>query len=379
MTERLSAPAGIARAAALLRDGHLVAFGTETVYGLGADATNPTAVAAIFDAKGRPHFNPLICHYPDADSAFRDVVADPLAHRLAAAFWPGPLTLVLPRRVTCRVALLAGAGLDTLAVRVPRGDPVQALLRAVARPVAAPSANRSGQVSPTTPAHVLDGLAGRIAAILDTGPCPVGLESTVLDLSAGAPFILRPGGVTEEAITAVIGPVSHALTPAQAESTRTLRSPGLLVSHYAPTLPVRLDAASPAPHEAHLAFGPPDPAAALTYQLSLHRNLPEAASRLFEGLRSLDREAPSHGLTAIAVAPIPPTDLGRAINDRLQRAAAPRPQLRRARPRRNLNVGDRPQIGRSAPPHPTRAADLDVGDADRRRCEIPRFIERDAR
>ena len=260
MTELLNGDAGIARAADLLRHGHLVAFGTETVYGLGADATNPAAVAAIFDAKGRPHFNPLICHYPDADAAFRDVVANDIAHRLAATFWPGPLTLVLPRRITCRVALLAGAGLDTLAVRVPRGDQVRDLLRAVAGPIAAPSANRSGQVSPTTPAHVLDGLAGRIAAILDNGPCPVGLESTVLDLSAGAPFILRPGGVTEEAIAAEIGPVGRGLTPGQAEQTRTLRSPG---PAWSPTTPQHSRFASRQLNsnasEALLAFGPTNP------------------------------------------------------------------------------------------------------------------------
>jgi L-threonylcarbamoyladenylate synthase len=195
LTELLASDAaGIARAAELLRAGQLVAFGTETVFGLGADATDARAVAAVFDAKGRPHFNPLICHYPDADAAFADVEAPELALRLAAAFWPGPLTLVLPRRITCRVALLAGAGLETLAVRVPAHATALALLRAVGRPVAAPSANRSGQVSPTTAAHVLEALGGRIAAILDSGPCPIGVESTVLDLTGRRPFLLRPGG-----------------------------------------------------------------------------------------------------------------------------------------------------------------------------------------
>ena len=328
MTEALTAPTGIPRAAQLLHDGHLVAFGTETVYGLGADATNPTAVAAIFTAKGRPHFNPLIIHYPDASAAFKDVVATPLAHRLAAAFWPGPLTLVLPRRITCRVALLAGAGLDTLAIRVPRGPQVQALLQAVGGPIAAPSANRSGQVSPTTPAHVRDGLDGRIAAILDSGPCEVGLESTVLDLSSGTPFILRPGGITEEAIVAALGldsgPIGRGLTPGQAETTRTLRSPGLLVSHYAPTLPLRLRAAT-AGDDALLAFGPIPIPARLSFQLSATADLTEAAARLFEGLRWLDTEARRQGLPGLAVAPIPDHGLGRAINDRLERAAAPRP------------------------------------------------------
>ena len=324
MTERLPADAaGIARAAALLLAGELVAFGTETVYGLGADATNGRAAAGVFEAKGRPHFNPLICHYPSADSAFRDVEPGNLAQRLAARFWPGPLTLVLPRRVTCRVALLAGAGLDTLAVRVPAHPAALSLLRAVGRPVAAPSANRSGQVSPTSADHVLDGLDGRIAAVLDSGPCPVGVESTVLDLSAGQPFLLRPGGVTQEAIEAEIGPVGRGITPGLAESTRTLRSPGLLVSHYAPRLPVRLNVESARASEALLAFGP-SAEARLTFQLSARGDVAEAASRLFEGLRWLDRAAPSAGLCGIAVAPIPEAGLGRAINDRLQRAAAPR-------------------------------------------------------
>ncbi len=323
MTEALAAPAGIPRAAALLQAGQLVAFGTETVYGLGADATNPTATAAIFTAKGRPHFNPLIIHYPDAAAAFRDVVANDLAQRLADAFWPGPLTLVLPRRVTCRVALLAGAGLDTLAIRIPSGEHVQSLLQTIGGPIAAPSANRSGQVSPTTAAHVRDGLDGRIAAILDTGPCRVGLESTVLDLSNSQPFILRQGGIPEEAIVDLIGPVGRGLTPGQAETTRTLRSPGLLVSHYAPTLPVRLAATTPG-DDALLAFGPTPPPARLIFQLSPTANLAEAASRLFEGLRWLDAEAQRQGLPGIAVTPIPNEGLGRAINDRLERAAAPR-------------------------------------------------------
>ena len=325
MTETLTADAaGIDRAAALLRAGQLVAFGTETVYGLGADATSNTAVATIFDAKGRPHFNPLICHYPDADSAFAHVAGDGMARALAAAFWPGPLTLVLPRLVTCPVALLAGAGLETLAVRVPAHAGALALLRAVGRPVAAPSANRSGAVSPTTAAHVLAGLAGRIAAVLDTGPCKVGLESTVLDLSAGAPFLLRPGGIPAEAIEAIVGPIGRGITPAAAERPRTLRSPGLLVSHYAPGLPVRLDASAVTAGEALLAFGPPLPGAGMVAQLSAARDVTEAAHRLFGALRMLDEEGRALELEGIAVMPIPDDGLGRAINDRLQRAAAPR-------------------------------------------------------
>ena len=323
MTARLTGVDGLAEAARLLQAGELVAFGTETVYGLGADATDNHAVARVFDAKGRPHFNPLICHYPDADAAFRHVEPGPLARLLADAFWPGPLTLVLPRLVTCPVALLAGAGLETLAVRVPAHPAARALLETVGRPVAAPSANRSGQVSPTTADHVLAGLEGRIAAVLDTGPCPVGLESTVLDVTAGAPCLLRPGGVTLEAIEALIGPIGRGITPAAAETTRNLRSPGLLVSHYAPALPLRLNATAPEPHEALLAFGAA-PAAALTYQLSAASDLVEAAAALFAGLRWLDAEAPTHGLTALAAMPIPHEGLGLAINDRLQRAAAPR-------------------------------------------------------
>ena len=317
--------AGIAEAARLLRAGELVAFGTETVYGLGADATQNAAVARVFDAKGRPHFNPLICHYPDATEAFRHVEPGASALALAAAFWPGPLTMVLPRRVTCPVALLAGAGLETLAVRVPDHRDALALLRAAGVPVAAPSANRSGQVSPTTARHVLEGLEGRIAAVLDSGPCPVGVESTVIDLAAGAPCLLRPGGVTLEAIEAVLGPIGRGITPEAAEMTRNLRSPGLMVSHYAPALPVRLRAAAADPGEAMLAFGPGSGGdAAALFQLSATGDLVEAASRLFDGLRRLDAEGARLGLRGIAVAPVPETGLGLAINDRLQRAAAPR-------------------------------------------------------
>ncbi len=322
MTQRLHP--GDGAAAALLLAGELVAFPTETVYGLGADATSNTAVAAVFVAKGRPHFNPLICHYPDADSAFRHVTAGTWAATLAAAFWPGPLTLVLPRRITCPVALLAGAGLDTLAVRVPAHPAALELLRQVGRPVAAPSANRSGGVSPTTAAHVLDGLDGRIAAVVDGGACPVGVESTVLDLTGSSPFLLRPGGVPAEAIEALVGPIGHAITPAEAEHTRTLRSPGLLVSHYAPNLPVRLDATTVDADEALLAFGPPLPGAGIVFALSGARDTTRAAARLFAGLRWLDAEGVRLGLRGIAAMPVPSAGLGAAINDRLQRAAAPR-------------------------------------------------------
>jgi L-threonylcarbamoyladenylate synthase len=323
-TERLDAArfnadrSGIARAAALLRAGALVAFGTETVYGLGADATNERAVARIFEAKLRPRFNPLICHYPDAEAAARHVAFDARAWILTRALWPGPLSLVLPRRNDCPVALLTGAGLDTLAVRAPANVAAQALLRAAARPIAAPSANRSGQVSPTTADHVLHDLDGRIDAVLDCGPCPVGVESTVLDLSGEKPFLLRPGGATVEAIEALIGPVGHG--PAGS----ALRSPGMLASHYAPQLPVRLNAQTIAANEALLAFGPPLPGAGAAFQLSLARDLIEAAARLFSGLRHLDAEGNRLGLLGIAAMPILDAGLGLAINDRLTRAAEPR-------------------------------------------------------
>ena len=323
MTETLS-PAEVGRAAALLREGALVAFPTETVYGLGADARNARAVAGIFEAKGRPHFNPLICHYPDAEAAFADVRADERSRAVAARFWPGPLTLVLPRRPECTVDLLAGAGLDTLAVRVPDHPLALALLRAAGRPVAAPSANRSGEVSPTTAAHVLAGLSGRIAAVLDDGPCAVGVESTVLDLTGAGPVLLRPGGVPVEALEALLGPIGRALPLAAAAASASLRSPGMMLSHYAPGLPVRLGATTVATDEALLAFGPALPGAAVTWNLSETGDLTEAAARLFAGLRWLDAEGSAGGCRGIAAMPVPEAGLGAAINDRLARAAAPR-------------------------------------------------------
>lgn len=325
MTERLTDdPAGIAKAADLLRAGDLVAFGTETVYGLGADATNAIAVANVFAAKGRPHFNPLICHYPSGDAAFRHVAASQTARRLAEAFWPGPLTMVLPRRRDCPVAQLAGAGLTTLAVRVPGHLAARNLLEAVNRPIAAPSANRSGGISPTTAAHVLVGLDGRIAAVLDSGPCSVGLESSVLDLTQALPVLLRPGGVTREAMEAIIGEVRLGLSVDATLPQPNLRSPGMLLSHYAPNLPVRLDATSAGADEALLAFGPALRGPAAIFQLSESGDLTQAAARLFDGLHELDRLGAAHGLTRIAVMPVPSTGLGLAINDRLKRAASPR-------------------------------------------------------
>ncbi|MDO9502002.1 L-threonylcarbamoyladenylate synthase [Falsiroseomonas sp.] len=322
MTRLLADPA---EAAALLRDGALVAFPSETVYGLGADAWNGRAVAAVFEAKGRPHFNPLICHFADAGAAFAEVVADDRARALAAAFWPGPLTLVLPRRPSCRVDLLAGAGLDTLAVRVPAHPTTLAMLRAAGRPIAGPSANRSGQVSPTTSAHVLAGLTGRIAAVLEGGDCAVGVESTVLDLTGPGAVMLRPGGVPAAAIEAVIGRIGRPLPLAAADATRSLRSPGMLLSHYAPALPLRLDATAVEASEALLAFGPrPLPGAGALWNLSPGGDVAEAAARLFAGLRWLDAEGQRLGLRGIAAMAVPPEGLGEAIADRLARAAAPR-------------------------------------------------------
>jgi L-threonylcarbamoyladenylate synthase len=320
MTELLSAtPEGIARAAALLRAGDLVAFGTETVYGLGGDATNAAAVAAIYAAKQRPAFNPLICHYPSADAAFEDVEPNGIARALAGAFWPGPLTLILPRRARSRVAMLTAAGLDSLAVRVPAHADALALLAAVGRPVAAPSANRSGRVSPTTAAHVLAELGGRIAAVLDSGPSDVGVESTVLDLTGARPVLPRPGGLTLEAIEALCGPVERPLGRGAARE--AIRSPGQMGSHYAPSRPLRMNAVSVAPDEGLLAFGPPLPGAAAVYQLSAAGDLAEAAARLFDGLRWLDA---AEAVGGIAAMPIPDRGLGLAIADRLRRAAAPR-------------------------------------------------------
>jgi L-threonylcarbamoyladenylate synthase len=321
---RLLSPGEVGEAAALLRAGELVGFPTETVYGLGGNARDGRAVAAIFAAKGRPHFNPLISHFANAEAAFAEVRADERARAVAAQFWPGPLTLVLPRRPDSRIDLLAGAGLDTLAVRVPAHPLARRLLGLAEVPVAAPSANRSGAVSPTTAQHVMDGLGGRIAAVLDGGACPVGVESTVLDLTGAGPVLLRPGGVPVEALEALLGPIGRPLPLSAGTATETLRSPGMLLSHYAPGLPVRLGATSVAADEALLAFGPALPGAAITWNLSAAGDLQDAAARLFAGLRWLDAEGAARGCTRIAVMPVPEHGLGAAINDRLARAAAPR-------------------------------------------------------
>lgn len=312
--------ASVTRAAELLRAGELVAFPTETVYGLGGDATNERAVAAIFAAKGRPQFNPLISHVLGPDEARHFVAWTDTADRLAARFWPGPLTFVLPRAKGSAIALLTTAGLDTVAIRAPSHPVAQALIRAAGRPIAAPSANRSGAISPTQAEHVAQSLGDRVPLIIDGGACLVGVESTVLDLSGNRATLLRPGGATREAIEAVIGPIAVSDALPSGDSAR--KSPGQLASHYAPSRPVRLDATSVGPDEGLLAFGPaPLTGAMMTLNLSPTGDLAEAAANLFAQMRALDRP----GIGRIAVMPIPETGLGLAINDRLRRAAASDP------------------------------------------------------
>jgi L-threonylcarbamoyladenylate synthase len=310
---RAATTAAVAEAAKLIRQGQLVAFPTETVYGLGADAGDDDAIAAVFAVKDRPTFNPLIVHVAGLAEAERLVAFDERARRLAAAFWPGPLTLVLPRRNDSSLSLLVSAGLDTVAVRAPRHPVAQALLAACRRPVAAPSANRSGAVSPTTAQHVVESFGERVAMILDGGPCPVGIESTVIDLTGAQPALLRHGGIPGEEIEAVVGPM---LSPGQESLPMegAPRSPGMLQRHYAPRLPLRLNVAEPRRGEALLAFGP---VGAGSRNLSPAGDLREAAANLFAMLRELDRSP----YTGIAVSPVPDRGLGRAINDRLQRAA----------------------------------------------------------
>jgi L-threonylcarbamoyladenylate synthase len=305
----------IAHAAELLRAGRLVAFPTETVYGLGGDATNERAVALIFAAKERPRFNPLIVHVPGLAEAEALAVFDERARAVAARFWPGPLSLVLRRREKSGLSLLASAGLATVALRAPSHPVAQEVLRAAQRPIAAPSANRSGRVSATMAAHVVAELGDRVALVLDAGPSPIGLESTVLDLSGAVPALLRPGGVPAEELCALLGPLAApAVGPA--------RSPGMLASHYAPSLSLRLEARTARPGEALLAFGGAAPSGFReVLWLSRAGDLAEAAANLFAMLRALDRPE----FTGIAVMPIPEQGLGRAINDRLRRAAAPRP------------------------------------------------------
>ena len=293
-----------------------MAFPTETVYGLGAVATNDAAVGRVYRAKGRPAHNPLIVHVADLAGARAIARFDERAERVAAALWPGPLTLVLPRADGAPLSRVATAGLDTVAVRIPAHPVARALLEAVLLPLAAPSANPSGLVSPTTAAHVAADLGAAVDLVLDGGPCPVGVESSVLDLSREAPRLLRPGGLDRAALERLVGPLAgHAdeMLP---------RSPGQLASHYAPRLPLRLEALEIGPGEALLAFGPdPPPGGVAVRNLSPAGDPAEAARNLFAMLRELDASRAE----GIAVMPIPAEGLGEAVRDRLRRAAAPRP------------------------------------------------------
>jgi L-threonylcarbamoyladenylate synthase len=320
-TQRLTADeAGLAQAAAVLRRGGLVAFPTETVYGLGADATDASAVARIYGAKERPSFNPLIAHVDSLKTAQGQGIFDEAAQKLAEAFWPGPLTLVVPAAPSCTVSDLARAGLGSLGLRVPAHPLAHELLRRVGRPVAAPSANRSGRVSPTDADHVLGDLDGRIDAVLDGGAAQVGVESTIVACLGGAPRLLRPGGVPREAIEDLIG---VKLEGGQ-EGGKSPLAPGMLASHYAPRARVRLNATGFQQGEAALLFGGQAPEGAegaqVALNLSKNGSLVEAAAHLFSYLRQLD----ASGAATIAVSPIPETGLGEAINDRLRRAAAER-------------------------------------------------------
>jgi L-threonylcarbamoyladenylate synthase len=305
---------GVDQAVAIWQNGGLVAFPTETVYGLGADACNGQAVAKIFEAKARPAFNPLIIHVADIETARKYAVFDKMAERLAGAFWPGPLSLVLPLRINSPLSPLVSAGLDTVAVRIPENPLAQNLLRAFGGAIAAPSANPSGRISATSAQHVLDGLAGRINAVIDGGDCTVGLESTILHPGISPPVLLRPGGLPVEAIEDMLGQrISVGSNP-----DRPL-SPGQLASHYAPKVAVILNVIEPKPNQLWLGFGPDCAEAELN--LSPSGDLREAAANLFGMLHQLDDLA---GEKAISVAPIPANGLGAAINDRLKRAAAPR-------------------------------------------------------
>jgi L-threonylcarbamoyladenylate synthase len=313
--------AGIAEAARMLSDGRLVAFPTETVYGLGTDATDARAVARLYEAKERPVFNPLITHVPGVGAAGKIGRFNDIADRLAEKFWPGPLTLIVAAAPNSPVCDLARAGLDTVALRVPAHPIALTLLKAAARPVVAPSANRSGHVSPTTPQHVLTDLQGRIDAVLDGGPTPLGLESTIIDCTGATAVLSRPGTISRGAIEAVLG---APLSEPRARQDNSPTAPGQLPSHYATRAQLRLDVSEVQPGEALLAFGPKRPVgaerASYVLDLSPKGDLVEAAANLFSHLRALDA-SDAH---TIAVTPIPTSGLGEAIRDRLMRAAAPR-------------------------------------------------------
>ncbi|WP_111429846.1 L-threonylcarbamoyladenylate synthase [Rhodobacteraceae bacterium DSL-40] len=311
-------PRGLRAAAALLHAGEQVAFPTETVYGLGADARNPRAVAGIFAAKGRPAFNPLIVHVADVEAARALAEFGDDARILATTFWPGPLTLVLPRRPEAGLADLATAGLETVGIRVPAHPLARRLLIAFGGPVAAPSANPSGRVSPTSAAHVLEGLRGRIAAVVDGGTCPVGVESTIVGFDGGRPILLRPGGIPVAALSEALGrEIGRPVTTG-------IIAPGQMTSHYAPRAQLRLEASGPGPDELWLGFGPVE-SLRPGLNLSPSGDLAEAAANLFAHLREIDAMATKSGVKCVAVAAIPEKGLGEAINDRLRRAAAPRP------------------------------------------------------
>lgn len=312
--------AAIDAATAVLAKARPVAIPTETVYGLAADATDPGAITSIYETKGRPRFNPLICHMADLAMAERHATFDPLSRKLAERFWPGPLTLVLPLEAESTIHPLATAGLDTVGIRVPKGFAGE-LIRAFGRPLAAPSANSSGRISPTTAQHVEADLGERIELVIDAGPCPVGVESTILKIEDGRIRLLRPGGVPVEAIEEATG---LAVERPNATGTAAIEAPGMLASHYAPNAHVRLDATSVMPGEALIRFGNQpvegiDQAAA-DFDLSPTGDLAEAAANLFGFLKRADQT----GASGIAVTPVPDHGLGEAINDRLKRAAAPR-------------------------------------------------------
>ncbi len=305
--------AGVAEAARLLRSGEPVVIPTETVYGLGCNALEDEAVARVFAVKERPRFNPLIVHVHGWDHALAYVEPNHDAAKLAEKFWPGPLTFVLNRKRQCQISLLASAGLDTLAVRAPSHKLAQALIEASGFPIAAPSANRSGRLSPTSAEAAFHELNGRVGLVLDGGKCRAGIESTIIGFEGRAPVMLRPGAITREEIEAVIGPLAE-------RHSNTVSAPGMLASHYAPRARLRLNATDISRGEALLAFGETSLNAGVICNLSRCGNLREAAANLFGMLRRLDHT----GVDAIAVMPIPDTGLGEAINDRLRRAAAPR-------------------------------------------------------
>ena len=313
---RTADASGIAEAARLLAEGGTVAVPTETVYGLAARADSDAAVAAIYHAKGRPDFNPLIVHVPDLAAAEALAVFDSRARALAQAFWPGALTLVLPRRSGAALAAAVSAGLPTVALRVPAHPVMQAVLQAAALPLAAPSANRSGAISPTSAAHVAVSLGGRVDLILDGGTTEQGLESTIVAVRPdGGWAILRPGPIAEAAIAAVLGPRSDGVTPDRTTPSRvTIEAPGQLASHYAPGKPVRLGARNAEPGEFLIGFG----AVAGVVSLSMQGDLAEAAARLYACLHLAAAAAEPR----IAIAPVPSEGIGAAINDRLRRAAA---------------------------------------------------------